>query len=124
MTPNFLADEDTGHGLISACRKKSINFPMVHIAEWQNGSCLGYKDPQLLAAARLNNLILVSFDRSSLAHEAGKLTKTGEGHAGVIIFRRSVPRLGFGHQARLLMELWCEASQWNWADLIVYLPRA
>lgn len=85
---------------------------------------MGYKDPQLLTAAKVHDLILVSFDRSTLAYEAGQLTKTGDGHAGVILFRRSVPRTAFGHQARLLTGFWLEAAGWDWADRVVYLPTS
>jgi len=45
------------------------------------------------------------------------------GHAGVILFRRSVPAVAYGKQARLLVDLWREAEDWDWADRIEYLPR-
>src|SRR5262245_24051593 len=123
MIPRLLADEDTAHAFVSACVKLDRAFPIIHIAKWLDGRCLGYKDTQLLAAALKANLVLVSFDRSTLAHHAGQLTKTGEGHAGVILFRRSVLRTAFGHQAGLLVEFWREAAERDWMDLIAYLPR-
>jgi hypothetical protein len=46
------------------------------------------------------------------------------GHAGIILFRRSVPTVAFGKQARRLVEFWREAAGWEWADRIEYLPRA
>src|SRR3954468_20839317 len=106
MIPRLLADEDTAHAFVSACLKLDRAFPIVHIAAFLNGRWLGYKDPQLLAVSRKANLVLVSFDRSTMAYEASQLTKAGEGHAGLIVFRRSVPRIAFGHQARLLIEFW------------------
>lgn len=54
---------------------------------------------------------------------AGKLTREGLGHAGVILFRRSVPTLAYGKQARLLVSFWSDAETWEWADRIEYLPR-
>ena len=44
-------------------------------------------------------------------------------HAGVILFRRSVSAIAYGRQARLLVDLWREAEDWDWADRIEYLPR-
>jgi hypothetical protein len=42
----------------------------------------------------------------------------------VILFRRSVPATAYGKQARLLVSLWRETADWDWADRIEYLPRA
>lgn len=53
---------------------------------------------------------------------AGDLTKEGAGHAGVILYRRSVSQMDYGKQARLLVEFWTEAQHRDWNDLIVYLP--
>ena len=109
-----------------SCRPVSIfrpAFPFAHIAEWRAGACLQLKDPALLMTLREENLILVSFDRASLGHHAGLLTREGLGHSGVILFRKSVSRIAYGNQARLLVELWREAAAWEWADLVVYLPR-
>jgi hypothetical protein len=55
---------------------------------------------------------------------AGKLTREGLGHAGVILFRRAVPAIAHGRQARLLVDFWREALDWDWADRIAYLPRS
>ena len=31
--------------------------------------------------------------------------------------------LAYGKQARLLVDFWMEAKDWEWADRIEYLPR-
>ena len=123
MNARLLADENTSHRLVSACRRIESNFPLVHMADWQAGAWLSVKDPALLMALREANLILVGFDRASLPMHAGALTREGLGHAGIILFRRLVPSVAFGKQARLLLEFWREAADWNWADRIEYLPR-
>ena len=123
MKTRLLADENTSHRLISACRQIEPNFPIIHIAEWKEGAYLSAKDPALLMALREASLILVGFDRASLPMHAGVLTREGLGHAGVILFRRSVSSVAFGKQARLLIEFWHEAAEWDWADRIEYLPR-
>jgi hypothetical protein len=123
MKPRLLADENVSHALVTACLKLDPRFPITHIADWRDGACLQLKDPALLMTLRDEDLILVSFDRSSLAHHAGLLTREGVGHSGVILFRRIVSRIAYGTQARLLVDFWCEASNWEWADLVVYLPK-
>ena len=80
------------------------------------------KDPVLLSVLREHNLILVGFDRRSMAMHAGKLTRAGTGHAGVILFRRMVSQIDYGRQSRLLVEFWAEANNWEWPDRIAYLP--
>jgi hypothetical protein len=124
VKPRLLADENTSHRLGSACRQIEAGFPMIHIAEWENGAYLSAKDPALLMALREAGLILVGFDRASLPMHAGRLTREGLGHAGVILFRRTVPAPACGKQSRLLVDFWKEASDWEWADRIEYLPRA
>jgi hypothetical protein len=42
----------------------------------------------------------------------------------VILFHRTVSRIAYGTQARLLVDFWSEASEWEWADLVVYLPKS
>ena len=123
MKPPLLADENTSHRLVSACRRIESAFPIIHISDWENGAYLSVKDPALLMTLREHGMILVGFDRASIPMHAGRLTREGVGHAGVILFRRSVPATAYGKQARLLVSLWRETADWDWADRIEYLPR-
>jgi uncharacterized protein DUF5615 len=124
VSPRLLADENTSHRLVAACQNLDPEFPISHVADWKRGAFLSVKDPQLLMALRESGLTLVSFDRASMAMHAGSLTREGLGHAGVILFRRSVSRLAYGKQARLLVDFWREAKDLDWADRIDYLPRS
>ena len=123
MRPRLLADENTSPRLVAACRQIDAGFPVLHISDWKAGAYLSAKDPALLMALRESGLILVGFDRASMPMHAGALTREGLGHAGVILFRRSVSAVAYGRQARLLVDLWREAEDWEWADRIEYLPR-
>jgi hypothetical protein len=119
----LLADENTSHRFVAACRQIEPRFPIMHLSEWKDGAYLSVKDPPLLMALRESETILVGFDRASIPMHAGKLTREGLGHAGVILFRRSAPALAYGKQARLLVNFWRGAEAWDWADRIEYLPR-
>jgi len=120
----LLADENVSHRLVEACRKLEAGFPLLHISDWRNGAYLSVKDPALLTALHEVELVLVSFDRASLPMHAGRLTREGVGHSGVILFRRSVSPIAYGKQATLLVEFWADACEWDWADRIEYLPRS
>lgn len=124
MKPRLLADENLSHRLISTCRRMEAGFPILHISDWEKGAYLSVKDPALLMTLREHQMVLVSFDRASLPMHAGALTREGLGHAGVILFRRSVPATAYGKQARLLVGFWREGREWDWADRIEYLPRS
>lgn len=119
----LVADANLSRKFVRACRRVDKKFPLVHLAEWMGGRYRVSDDPVLLLVLREQGLILVSFDRRTMAVHAGELTRAGSGHAGVILFRRSVSPMDYGKQARLLIELWREKGNEEWADRIEYLPR-
>ena len=123
MKVRLLADENTSHRFVAECRQIEAGFPIIHIADWKGGAYLSAKDPALLMALRESETVLVGLDRASIPMHAGELTREGLGHAGVILFRRSVSAVAYGRQARLLVSFWGEAADWDWADRIEYLPR-
>jgi hypothetical protein len=120
----LLADANTSRRFVDACIRLEKHFPIVHLADWLNGKHCGSKDQVLLAILREHGLVIVGFDRRTMAMHAGQLTKEGAGHAGVILFRRTVSQMDYGKQSRLMVGLWKEARNWDWADRIEYLPRA
>ena len=123
--PRLLADENTSHRLVSACRRLVNAFPIVHIASWQNGSWLGFDDAALLMACADSELVLVAFDRATLPWHAGQVLRAGENHGGLVLFRRSVRSTAYGDQARLLTGFWAHEGQaWDWRNRIVYLPKS
>ena len=121
----LLADENTSHRFVTACRRLVPGFPIVHVARWQDGSWLGLDDAALLIACAEAGLVLVAFDRRTLPWHAGQVLRTGESHGGLILFRRTIRTTNFGHQARLLTEFWADEGQdWDWLGRIVYLPNS
>src|SRR5688572_21726155 len=112
----LLADGNTSRRFVDACTRLESGFPIVHIADWMQGKHRISKDPVLLAALREHRLIIVGFARRTMAMHAGELTREGGGHAGVILFRRSVSHVDYGKEARLLVEFWPQARYSDWAD--------
>lgn len=121
----LLADENTSHRLVSACRRLVKEVPIVHIATWQDGSWLGLDDAALLIASAEAGLVLVAFDRATLPWHAGQVLRAGENHGGLVLFRRTVRNTHYGFQARLLTDFWIhEGHTWDWLNRIVYLPKS
>src|SRR5688572_9122007 len=106
MSLSLLADENTSHRLVKACRRLASGFPIVHIADWNRGAWLGLDDSALLLACAGDGLVLVAFDRATLAWHAGQLVRAGQDFAGLILFRRTVASTDYGRQSRLLIDLW------------------
>jgi hypothetical protein len=101
------------------------DFPVIHIARWQDGSWLGLDDAALLISCAEANLVLVAFDRATLPWHAGQVVRAGESHGGLILFRRSVRSTDYGDQARLVTGFWLgEGRGWDWTNRIVYLPKS
>jgi hypothetical protein len=121
----LLADENTSHRFVAACRRRARNFPIVHIARWQDGLWLGLDDVSLLVACAEAELVLVAFDRATLAWHAGQVLRAGQDHGGLVLFRRSVRSTDYGQQARPLTDFWTpDVSKWDWRNRIVYLPKS
>ena len=119
----LLADAHMSRRFVAACLRLERHFPILHIADWMDGRHRGSKDPVLLPVLREQGLVIVGFDRRTMAMHAGQLTREGSGHAGVILFRRMISQMDYGKQSRLLVEFWREAKDWDWTDRIEYLPR-
>lgn len=123
MSDRLLADGNLSHRFVDACLRLQPDFPIIHIADWMQGKHRISKDPVLLGVLREHELVIVSFDRRTMAMHAGRLTREGAGHAGVILFRRIIRQLDYGKQSRLLVRFWRDARLWDWTDRIEYLPR-
>ncbi len=125
MVFRLLADENASHRLIDSCRRWVPDFPMVHIANWEEGIWLGLDDAALLICCAEANLVLVAFDRSTLAWQAGALLRAGQDHGGLILFRGSVRSSDYGYQSRLLTSFWRqEGGAWDWQNRMVFLPKS
>jgi hypothetical protein len=119
----LVADANLSRHFVEACLRLDKELPIVHLADWMGGKHRVSKDPALLEVLREHGLILIAFDRRTMAMHAGQLTRSGGGHMGVILFRRSVSQMDYGKQSRLVVEFWREAKGWDWSDRIEYLPR-
>jgi len=118
-----VADANMSRRFVEAGCRLQPDFPIIHLSDWLEGRHRISKDSALLHVLREHGLILIGFDRRTMAMHAGRLTREGPGHSGVILFRRIVSQMDYGRQSRLLVEFWQQANNWDWADRIEYLPR-
>ena len=78
----LVADANLSRRFVEACLRLDRGFPIVHLADWMSGKHRVSNDPILLEALRGYGLILVTFDRRTMAMHAERLTRSGGGHAG------------------------------------------
>jgi hypothetical protein len=120
----LVADANLSRRFVAACLRLQPEFPIVHLTDWLDGKHRASKDPVLLPLLREHGLVIVGFDRRTMAMHARQLTREGAGHAGVILFRRNVSQMDYGKQSRLLFEFWREAKDWPWADIVPFTLQA
>ena len=120
----LLADENTSHRLVSACRRLVTPFPIVHIADWQDGSWLGLDDAALLMSCAEAGLVLVAFTGRRFPGTRGNCSVPVRTTAGSCT-SAAPSRRDSGHQARLLTDFWAdEGHAWDWLNRVVYLPKS
>ena len=98
----LVADANVSRQFVEACLRLDKAFPIIHLADWMGGKHRISKDPVLLEVLREHEAIQVSFDRRTMAMHGGQLTRGGNGHAGIILFRRTVSQIDYGKQSRLV----------------------
>ena len=78
----LVVDTNLSRRFVEACKRLDKELPIVHLADWLGGKHRVSKDPVLLEVLREGRMILISFDRRTLAMHAGQLTRSGGGHSG------------------------------------------
>ena len=123
--PRLLADENTSHRFISACKRFLRDFPVVHIAQWQDGSWLGLDD-----AALLMSCAEARFGTGRLRPRNTPVARgPGAPRGGKSRRPHPVPphrsEYNYGDQSRLATDFWIrEGRAWDWTNQIVYLPKS
>ena len=91
---------------------------------WQDGMFKGRPDRDLLRAARVEGLTLVTYDQKTIPTHLAELYAEGEGHAGVVfIDDQTIPGNNFGTLTRALILLWERFGNDDWQDRIRFLGK-
>ena len=114
--PRFLADEDLRFDIVLAVRRlePAVEFPTV--VELGHSGAL---DPDILAFAHSNGLLVVSHDVNTLRAEAEQRIADGRGVAGVFLTAQRNPTRPV---AETLVAIWGASEAEEWKDRIVYVP--
>lgn len=97
-------------------------FDAVAVRDWLEGIHRSAPDDQLLAAAAVDDRVLVTFDRRTIPPLLKEWAETGHHHAGVILVdEKTVRPNDVGGLVRALRRLIDAAGAESWHDRVVYL---
>ncbi len=112
----LLADENFNGDIV---RGLSLRRPDLDIARAQDFELAGAQDPEILDWAAVNNRIVLTHDRATLAECAFSRVAAGEGMPGVFILN---DRLPVGQASGELLLMIACSEQAEWSGRVVFVP--
>jgi len=119
----YLLDEQISPVVAEAVLQKDSRIRIACMQRWRDGACLGSSDADLLRAAAIGRLTLVTYDLRTIPDLLREWAELEMAHGGVIFVRRRVIRENdFGRLATALVELWRVAKKVDWRNRVAFLP--
>jgi hypothetical protein len=117
--PRFLTDEDFNLAIVTGLRRVR---PQIDILTLQSAKMPGAADPLVLALAKEQDRILLSYDRQTMpAHFATYLMSMSEGEhsPGIPLLAQETP---IGAAIQWILEIWEASRHVEWRNLLTWLP--
>ena len=96
----------------------------VHLRDWKQGHFLLAPDPELLAEAAREGLILATYDLKPIPPLLRRLAEEGEHHAGVVLIDdATIASSNVGAIVAAVNALWRVHGNENWTDRCQFLQR-
>ena len=115
MKPRFLADADLKRAIVSGVKRRA---PGIEFLTAQDAVLDAMPDPDVLAKAARDGLILVSHDFGTMPHHFRDFVAT-QYSPGVLLISQAVP-IAIAVEALLTIAEGSEAEEWE--NLLTYLP--
>jgi len=120
----LLLDEHISRRVAEGLRRSERKLLVFSLDEFQSGHFLGGPDEELLKAAAVEELTLVTYDRRTIPPLLKRWAEEGRQHAGVVfIDNATIPGSDIGRLVRSLQALWIESGQWDWSNRTCLLRR-
>ncbi len=95
------------------------------LAEWMNGSYRNAPDELILAGARSDDRVLVTYDCSTIPPLLKELAESRRHHGGVILIKeRTLPSTDDGGLVKALETMASKSGSEVWEDRVVFLTAA
>jgi len=95
---------------------------VISMQEWEHGAYLGAADFEILEAAYVQGLTLVTYDLRTIATLIKSMGDAGTHHGGVVFKdRRTIAQQDIGTQVRSLAALPHREASADWTNKVIYL---
>jgi hypothetical protein len=120
----YLLDENISHVIATQVRSHRPEIHIESVYDWRDGAFLSQRDDELLRAAAMEELTLVTYDQNTIPPLFFDFVERGEDHGGVIFIDRStIASNEFGALVRSLTSFWNTNGQEDWTNRVAYLTR-
>jgi hypothetical protein len=120
----MLLDEQISPVIVTRLRERQSKIQVETLLNWQNGKYIASHDEEILAAACVELLTLVTYDRATITPILKNWGEQERNHAGVIcIDNFSIAPSNFGGLVRALEALWLSERLAHWNNRIYFLTR-
>ena len=119
---SFLTDAHISPSVAQQVKEKQPDIIIYCLRDWRNGALLQAEDPLILAAAREEQLSLVTYDQRTIAPLILQWATEGRDHAGIIfVDEKSMPQKDIGGKVRAIISLWNQAKSLDWTNAVGFL---
>ena len=122
---SFLLDENISSTVAEQILRKEPNAHVLSIHRWHGGDFLSVDDAIILEAASQENLVLVTYDLSTIRPLLKTWGEEGRSHAGVIfIDDKSIAGNDYGALVKAILQAWERLKSTNFTDGVLFLQAA
>lgn len=118
----FLTDEHISHVIAEHVRQKRADIRIESLLRWRSGALRNTGDDKVLAAAREEDLTLVTYDQKTIPPVLLQLAGMDGHHSGVIfVDRNSLPSNDIGSLVHALIAFYYRYHDLDWTNAVMYL---
>lgn len=119
---SFLLDENISPAITEQILRKAPDARIISIRHWRDGEFLSVDDAIILEAAYQENLILVTFDLSTIRPLLQAWGEEGRSHAGVVfIDDKSIAGNDYGALVKAILQVWERLKSTDFTDGVLFL---
>ena len=120
----LLLDEHVSPAVGEGLRIRRKGLVVRWMLEWEKGRFLGVEDSVWLAAAQVQGLTLLTYDRRTIPPILKAWAEEGRAHGGVIfVDEKTIFRADVGGLIRAVLSLWDADGCMDWTNRVRYLRR-
>ncbi len=122
---SFLLDEHVSPDVAVIVGRSRPDIPVYALVNWQDGIWIGESDEEILRAAGVDSLTLVTYDQRTFPRLLQRWAELKETHAGVVfVDERTIAPNDLPELARSLILLWDEHRNLDWSNRLAFLRRS